>query len=136
MNVIIAGGRSFANYKLLKYKCLELLAQFDKSDVVIFQGGAEGADTLAYVFAKERNYKSRLFAADWNDLYTKGAVIKEGRYGKRYNAMAGFDRNERMAIAAGPDGMLIAFWDGRSPGTKHMIEAARSRGLTVHVVTY
>ena len=28
---------------------------------------------------------------------------------------------------------LIAFWDGNSKGTKHMIELAKSRGLKVYV---
>ncbi len=31
---------------------------------------------------------------------------------------------------------LLAFWDGESPGTKHMISAAERRGLKVHVVRY
>lgn len=134
MNVIIAGGRDFNNYQLLKYKSLELLKGL--TDIVILQGEASGADTLAKHFAKERAFKMRSFPADWDNLLTPGAVPREGRYGKRYNVMAGFDRNERMANAAGPEGMLIAFWDGRSPGTKHMIDAARNRGLTVHIVKY
>ena len=31
---------------------------------------------------------------------------------------------------------LVAFWDGMSLGTRHMIEIARSRGLKVRVKRY
>jgi hypothetical protein len=31
---------------------------------------------------------------------------------------------------------LIAFWDGKSKGTKHMIETAREKGLSVNVCRY
>ena len=47
-------------------------------------------------------------------------------YGKR----AGVRRNEEMADMADA---LIAIWDGSSPGTKHMIEVARRRGLKIYV---
>jgi len=32
--------------------------------------------------------------------------------------------------------MLIAFWDGKSSGTKNMIENSKKLGLTVHIVNY
>jgi hypothetical protein len=31
---------------------------------------------------------------------------------------------------------LIAFWDGKSKGTKHMIDTATQKGLVVHIVNY
>jgi hypothetical protein len=48
-----------------------------------------------------------------------------------YGRSAGYRRNEAMADAADS---LIAFWDGRSKGTKHMIELARHLNLEVTVV--
>ena len=33
-------------------------------------------------------------------------------------------------------GVLAAFWDGKSKGTKHMIDIALERGLTVYVFSY
>ena len=38
--------------------------------------------------------------------------------------------------AAQAKGVLFAFWDGKSRGTKHMITVAKKRGLEVHVVEY
>jgi hypothetical protein len=31
---------------------------------------------------------------------------------------------------------LLAFWDGKSKGTKHMIDIANKEGLSVHVINY
>ena len=31
---------------------------------------------------------------------------------------------------------LIAFWDGKSKGTKHMIDLAEKQGLKIKVVKY
>ena len=31
---------------------------------------------------------------------------------------------------------LIAFWDGRSSGTKHMIDIAKRKGLQVTIYNY
>lgn len=56
-------------------------------------------------------------------------------FGKR----AGYIRNEQMAkyaVEDGSCGMLIAFWDGKSRGTKHMIDLANKHGLKVHVVSF
>jgi hypothetical protein len=49
---------------------------------------------------------------------------------QRYGRAAGPLRNRQMAAAA--DG-LIALWDGKSPGTGHMIREARKRKLPVFV---
>jgi len=46
---------------------------------------------------------------------------------------AGFIRNAEMAEYADA---LIAFWDGRSKGTKHMIDLAKKHGLKVKIQFY
>jgi hypothetical protein len=38
-------------------------------------------------------------------------------------------------MADNADG-LIAFWDGKSKGTKHMIDIATKGGLKVRVISY
>lgn len=42
----------------------------------------------------------------------------------------------KFAVEDGNYGVLIAFWDGQSRGTKHMINLAMRYGLEVHVVNY
>ncbi len=45
---------------------------------------------------------------------------------------AGYLRNVRMAEYAEA---LIALWNGKSPGTRHMIQIAQEKGLKVYVHT-
>ena len=118
--VIIAGGRDFENYE---YMC-EILndlfynsTNFEKRDIKIISGMAKGADTLAIRYADEHNLTKILFPANW----------------KSYPRIAGFLRNEDMLSIATH---LIAFWDGKSSGTKHMIDIAQEKGIPVWVFKY
>ena len=115
MKVIIAGGRDFHNYELLKEKCDVILGR--QTEIEIVSGKAKGADKLGEQYAEEKGYPVTLFPADWDE------------HGKA----AGFRRNLEMANYAD---CLIAFWDGKSKGTKMMIELAEQKGLNVRVVKY
>lgn len=116
--VIIAGSRGFSNYKLLKEKCNEYLREKRKEyNIIIISGGARGADTLGEKYAQDEGFSLEVFPANWN------------KFGKS----AGFIRNEQMAEIADA---LIVFWDGKSHGTKHMIEIMENKKLLVRVVNY
>jgi hypothetical protein len=114
--VIIAGSRSFSNYELLREHCLFMFQEKMRTHrVIIVSGHAHGADSLGERFAKEQGLTVELHPAKWRAL------------GKA----AGMIRNVEMARASDA---LIAFWDGRSRGTAHMISFAKRRGLEVSVV--
>tara|TARA_R110001583_G_scaffold38377_1_gene124062 strand:+ start:4298 stop:4456 length:159 start_codon:yes stop_codon:yes gene_type:complete len=49
---------------------------------------------------------------------------------KKIRKVAGPKRNEQMANYSDT---LVAFWDGKSAGTKHMIEVAKSRNLKIKI---
>lgn len=115
--VIIAGCRDFADYELLKEKCDFYLQNNKKEDIVIVTGHAPGADALGERYAQERGFLLETYPADW----------------KAHGRAAGSIRNARMASAAN---LLIAFWDGKSRGTKNMIETAKNHNLKVVVVRY
>ena len=116
--VIIAGGRYFNDYELLKQKADFFLSnKILTHEVVIVSGHASGADSLGERYAAERGLKVELFPADWN-AYGKGAGIR---------------RNRQMAEVANA---LIAFWDGQSRGTYNMISEAKARQLPTKVVIY
>lgn len=122
VNIIIAGSRTFDNYEYLKKKVLNFIGekQIELSNVCIISGTARGADKMGEDFAKELNLQLKCFPADWD------------KYGKQ----AGFLRNTQMANYAIEDdnqGILIAFWDGKSSGTKHMIEIAKKKELEVKI---
>jgi len=114
--VIIAGSRSFSDYKQLSKKMDFLLSNIDEH-ICIIGGEARGADALGKQYATERKYQYRSFPAKWD------------AYGKR----AGYLRNEEMADNADA---LVAFWDGISKGTKHMIEFATAKGLAVRIIRF
>lgn len=131
MRVIIAGGRDFNDFKLLEsnlHKIFKQLADeklisgwINEADIEIICGKARGADTLGEKFAKTYNIPIKYFPADW-DTYGKSA---------------GYRRNADMAkYAKECNGVLIAFWDGKSKGTKHIIDIAKSNNMRVFVVSY
>lgn len=117
--VIIAGGREFNDYKLLEEKADFYLSKKREEGyrVIVVSGTAKGADLLGERYAKVRNYLVRRFPADWN----------------KYGLRAGYLRNKQMAENADA---LIAFWDGKSKGTNHMINLAKQHHLQVAVVRY
>jgi hypothetical protein len=114
IKVIVAGGRDFSNEILLTESCDRLLVG---PDFEIVSGTARGADRMGEFYAIDRNFQIQRFPPDWDT------------HGNR----AGYLRNQEMAKYAD---MLIAFWDGQSRGTKHMIDIATTNGLTVHVIKY
>lgn len=115
MKVIIAGSRTFQDYPMLCKYCDWLLKEY--KDIEIVSGGSKGADSLAEVYAKERNYKLTTFLPNWNEN------------GKS----AGPLRNLEMAKYSE---MLIAFWDGESKGTKNMVDTAKRLGLNTYLIIY
>lgn len=115
--VIIAGCRDFVDYELLKEKCDFYLQNKKEEDIVIVSGHASGADALGERYAQERGLQLETYPADW----------------KTHGRAADPIRNAQMASVAHA---LIAFWDGKSRGTKNMIDTATKRGLQVAVVRY
>jgi hypothetical protein len=113
MRVVIAGGREFNDYELLREICDEHI--FPDSEIV--SGGARGTDTLGERYATETGRGLKIFPADWS------------KHGKG----AGHIRNKQMAEYSD---MLIAFWDGESKGTKNMIETSTKLGLKVLIHKY
>lgn len=131
MKIIIAGSRNFNNYELLVKKCKAILKNVNTIEIV--HGCAKGADLLGERFAKENNLIYHGFPANWYDLNITPCKIKKDKNGKEYNALAGHNRNKKMALFSDA---LIAFWDGKSTGTKNMIEEAKKLDLQVRIVKY
>ena len=117
--IIIAGSREFSDYELLKTTCDNFLNEnnLNKTDIQIISGHARGADKLGEQYARERKHYCYIMPADWN------------KHGKR----AGYLRNADMAQEANA---LIAFWDGQSRGTAHMLDIAKQANLNVKVILY
>ena len=113
--VIVAGSRTFSDYGLLKSK-LDVVFKKRRPSAIIC-GEAKGADTLGRKYAEENNITVASFPANW----------------KEFGKQAGYLRNEEMADNADA---CIVFWDGKSAGTKHMIETAKKKGLQLRIVKF
>lgn len=111
--VIVAGSRNMTDKKTV-YGYLDRLRK-KIGDFEVVSGMAKGADSIGVEWAVERGLAVAKFPARWST---------EGK-------SAGFLRNERMADHAD---LLVAFWDGYSVGTKHMIETASKKKLPKTVV--
>lgn len=119
IKLIIAGGRDFTDYNLLQIETQRFLVEqnFNPKEVTIISGKARGADSMGEIFATKYHFPILEFPADWN------------QFGKR----AGPIRNEEMAKVATH---LIAFWNGKSSGTKSMIGLGEKYKLISKIVQY
>lgn len=115
MKVIITGSRDFDEYNELCKFCDHVLQ--NQKEIEIVSGTAKGADQLGERYAKERGYSVKQFPADWD----------------KHKRSAGYIRNEEMAKYSDA---LIAFWNGNSKGTEHMINLAKKYNLKIRICNY
>lgn len=116
VRIIICGSRNWTNKRTIHREIDRLLAKYG-DELVIIQGGARGADTIATIYALDKNIKVCSYNADWET------------YGKR----AGPIRNQRMIDEGKPQG-VVAFDLGTS-GTADMVSRSRNAGLPVIIYT-
>lgn len=115
IRLAIVGSRSFGDYELLLRKIAEIYGEYEIECVV--SGGAIGADSLGARYAAENGIPLVEHKPDW------------GRYGKA----AGFIRNRYIIEDCTH---CIAFWDGKSRGTKNDIDLCDEIGRPCEVVVF
>ena len=111
--VIVAGSRGFTDYELMSRELDKLFwdsCEFEDRDIKVVSG-------MTIRYADERKLTKILFPANW----------------KSYHRIAGFLRNEDMLFVATH---LVVFSDGKSNGTRHMIEIAKKRGIPIWGLIY
>lgn len=117
MQLIVCGGRDFNDYDFLKMTLDDYLDAYPDQDVLIISGGAKGADTLGARYADENGFDKVYFHVDW----------------EKYGKSAGYVRSNQMVEEATH---VVAFWNGKSKGTQHLITQAIKKKLKVRVVEY
>ncbi|MBR5772550.1 MAG: DUF2493 domain-containing protein [Clostridia bacterium] len=117
--VLVCGGVDFNNEALLAET---LDAILEKENTVIVSGGAKGADTLAEKYAADNGIEIKVFPAEWS----------------KYGRSAGPIRNKKMLdfISGSGNPLVVAFWNGKSRGTKNTIETARKMEIATLVADY
>ena len=123
--VIIAGSRSINDYSLV----LEIIKESNFKIDEIVCGMAKGVDLLGKQYGIENNISIKEFPAKWDDLNVLPCTIKVNNYGKRYNVLAGHNRNRKMSEYASH---LILIWDGKSSGSRNMLKLAKEHGLIIY----
>jgi len=108
MKFAVVGSRSFSDYSLL----CKALESFDIDHII--SGAAKGADTLAAKYAIEKEIPLKEIPADWD---------------KHGNA-AGPIRNKQIVDECD---QVIAFWCGKSRGTKSTINLSHKQKKPVHI---
>lgn len=123
--LIIAGGRDFIastedlnkiDKAIGKYYNIPLMEHLN-GGLEMVSGLATGADQIPFYYKCWHGVPVKEFKADW----------------KKHGKKAGVLRNIEMAKYADA---LIVFWNGRSLGTKNMIDVAKKHGLKVKVYRY
>ena len=116
--VVVAGGRNFNDLASMTVHLNSLLKTKRLThEIVIISGTARGADQTGEKYAGNTGDTLLRFPADW-DTFGKSA---------------GYVRNKAMADQADA---VVVFWDGKSKGSKHMIDIAKSAGLPIRVIQY
>ena len=106
MKVAIVGSRSIRIDDLAPY--------IPKETTEIVSGGASGVDTCAKDYAISHKIKLTEFLPNY-ERYGKAAPIK---------------RNSQIVNYADE---VIAFWDGKSHGTKHVLDLCKKLGKEITV---
>jgi len=118
LKVIIAGGRDFTDTQYAADTLVKLVEENMLPDTfTVISGNARGADKVGEYLAKLWDLPLEIYPADWN------------QHGKS----AGYIRNNQMADIANA---LVAFWDGKSKGTMHMINTMKQQHKHVFVFYY
>ncbi|SFH76130.1 Protein of unknown function [Pseudobutyrivibrio sp. OR37] len=119
--IIIAGGRDFNNKVLFSEEVNKIVKELGIDNIEIISGHSSGADSLAELYAKKHNISLKIFPAEW----------------KKYGKAAGPIRNKQMLdYSLEEQSVLIAFWNGRSKGTRNMIERAKNEKTDIRIIHY
>lgn len=111
MKVIIAGSRDLT-LDICTLADIVLKTKWPIKEVV--SGNARGIDSLGKEYARWNGLKLSIFLADWEKEFKRAGVLRNIKMGDYADA-------------------LVAIWDGKSKGTKHMIDYMESLGKPTFV---
>lgn len=117
VKVAVVGSRSYTDYGEFsrRLKCILDENLIDIGCVQFVSGGAAGVDSLAQRYANEHGIGIVNHLPDWS----------------KFGRSAGVERNKRIVDDAD---FVVAFWDGKSKGTKSSINYADKKRKPCKVV--
>ena len=108
MKLAVVGSRSFTDQEKMT-EILDIIQEEYGFDTIV-SGGADGADKLAEKYAAKRGKQVLTHPIQW------------GRYEDRHKIA--LERNKRIWDDADYG---IAFWDGKSPGTRQSLSISKQQ---------
>lgn len=112
MKLLVSGSRTIDDLDFV-FDCLDEIRKEYKYNTII-EGGANGVDSLAGLYARTRNLGHITKYAEW----------------KKHGKGAGLIRNKEMVDLCDKG---IAIWDGYSKGTKHTINLLKKQNKLLRV---
>ena len=114
-NTISTFNSHYNNYEEARLYIDDCIADIRKENrIVIVSGCASGTDSLGERYALENGFEIERYPAEW----------------EKYGRSAGPKRNLKMVQTAD---CVICFWDGKSSGTKSMINYAEKLSKQVMI---
>lgn len=126
--VIVCGSRNWEDRKRIEDRLFDISLETENLKCTIVHGKAKGADRIADQVANRLGLLTEPHPAMWTVHGDDCSCYP----GKEICNAAGPRRNRLMA-SIGAD-LCIAFWDGKSTGTKDMIDVARAAGIPVEII--
>jgi hypothetical protein len=111
MKIAVVGSRGFNDWQLFK----SVMQEYKPTEII--SGGARGADSMAALWAKENKIPLKEIRPDY----------------ARYGRAAPIRRNDLIVDAAE---LVVAFWDGKSRGTKHVIDYTEKTGKYLKIIIH
>lgn len=120
--IIVCGGRNADIDPDIVDSCISDVISDIDGDIEFVSGAARGGDALGETFARIHGFDVVQFKPDWT----------------QYGRSAGPIRNHQMIdyINECDNPIVIAFWDGKSRGTRDTIKTAQRLQIPVHIIRY
>lgn len=109
MKIAIVGSRAITELDLTPY--------LPPNPDLVISGGAQGVDRLAEAWARQRGIPVQIFLPDYQ-RFGRGAPLVRNR------------------LIVGASDLVVAFWDGRSRGTRFTIDEALRAGVDLRVYNF
>lgn len=116
--VIIVGESYFSDYSMLCKKVSDVLGRIH-GNIRIISGCNDGADKLGIRYAID------------SVLPVTSFPLQEETYGN--NAAVNRDTEMIKYAADGCNGLVIAFWNGKTEATKSIVDMAKKYNMGIHV---
>ena len=110
MRIAVCGGRSFTDFDVFSH----VLDAFKFDEII--SGGAKGADSMAERYAIECGIELTVCLAEWDKFPGNSAA---------------YERNKMMVDMADS---VIAFWDGKSKGTRMTMQLCWKAGKPLSII--